>query len=89
MSRLSTTSFDVVVADVRMPGIGGVELFEQAERQHPELADRFIFVTGEPGSAPIAAFLEARRTPCMSKPIDLNDLAAAVERRGMSARAAS
>jgi len=34
---------------------------------------------------PIAAFFEAHGTPCMAKPIDLNDLAAAVEQRGMSA----
>jgi DNA-binding NtrC family response regulator len=37
LAKLSTTAVDVMLTDIRMPGINGVDLFRKAREQHPEL----------------------------------------------------
>lgn len=48
---LERQDVDVVITDVRMPGGSGIDLYRWIERERPELADRVMFVTGDPGSA--------------------------------------
>ena len=43
--------FDVVLSDVMMPQMTGPELFEHCCERHPELAQRFVFASGDPESA--------------------------------------
>ncbi len=73
-SRLRETSYDCVVADVHMPGMSGPELYRLAQQTVPELAGRFIFVTGDTMSPETSAFLSSTGTPHLMKPIDGGDL---------------
>src|SRR5258708_6956392 len=41
---LRSQHFDVVISDLRMPGIGGMELLAEARRHHPHVA--FLIITG-------------------------------------------
>jgi CheY-like chemotaxis protein len=43
--------FDAVLSDVMMPGMSGPELFERCCEQYSDLARRFVFASGDPGSA--------------------------------------
>jgi signal transduction histidine kinase/ActR/RegA family two-component response regulator len=79
LTLLTEQQFDVIVADVRMPEIDGLELFNKAMDDIPGMINRFVFVTGEPLSDQVATFLAAHDTPCLSKPIDISALASAVE----------
>ncbi len=45
--RLCAKSYDVVVCDQRMPGVNGQSLYRMVESVNPDLALRFIFVTGD------------------------------------------
>jgi CheY-like chemotaxis protein len=38
--------FDVILCDVMMPELSGVDLYGRATSERPELADRFVFITG-------------------------------------------
>src|SRR4051812_48434136 len=38
---------DAVVTDVRMPGLDGVELYRRAVARRPDLAGKFVFITGD------------------------------------------
>jgi len=71
IAKMETSSYDVAILDVKMPGIGGIELERQLKKMVPEM--KFIFLTGhgsktdfETGSAQVARYL--------AKPIQIDEL---------------
>jgi two-component system OmpR family response regulator len=44
LARLDTESWDVVLVDVKMPGMGGLELLRQVKDRHPEV--QVVLITG-------------------------------------------
>ena len=62
--------FDVIVCDLMMPGLSGPELFRRATDLRPNLASRFLFMTGGAFADGILAFLETWRLPVLEKPFD-------------------
>jgi DNA-binding NtrC family response regulator len=69
---------DVVIADLNMPGLNGVTLYRLAAERRPSLADRFIFLTGDPITARDA--LRDADVVVLAKPITLPQLVATVEK---------
>jgi CheY-like chemotaxis protein len=63
--------FDAVACDLRMSGLDGPALFEILRREHPELAARTLFITGDLMSASSRGFLESAGQPVLEKPFDL------------------
>jgi two-component system NtrC family sensor kinase len=70
--------FDVVVCDLRMGGLDGPAFYEVLRREHPWLATRTLFITGDLVSATSRAFLDAAGQPVLAKPFDLERLEASV-----------
>jgi two-component system cell cycle response regulator CpdR len=72
-SALEQQSFDLLLADVVMPGLDGVELAKRAARVAPGL--KIVFITG---FAAVALNRDTgpdgRRNPGLSKPFHLNRL---------------
>ena len=74
LARLRDGPFDVILADLRMPRMGGVELYARLEQAHPEAAARVLFLSGdisqlaEPGNTPVA------RERVLVKPVELSEL---------------
>lgn len=60
--KVKASQYDVVVCDVMMPELRGDEFYLQATDSHPELADRFIFITGYAADPKVNVFLT--RTGC-------------------------
>ena len=71
----------VVLCDLMMPELNGVELYEQACAARPELRDRFVFVTGGAFTEETSAFLAQTRTPVVGKPFNADELRAAIASR--------
>lgn len=70
--------FDVVIADVSMPGTGGQGLLEQLrEREHPA-AERVILMSGE-GCGRTAPGARDENVPLLQKPFELAEVAQVVE----------
>ncbi len=67
--------FDLVLCDLMMPGLTGMDVFAETERRWPNLADRFVFISGGGVSERSRLFLERHATRVLHKPIDGRKLA--------------
>lgn len=73
-------SYDLVICDLKMPGLDGPSLYrELLQRQHPA-RDRILFITGDTLSRRTLEFLERYKAPFLSKPFLADELRAAVQR---------
>jgi DNA-binding NtrC family response regulator len=79
-------AFDVVLCDLQMPEVSGMELFAAVRERFPSLADRFVFVTGGAFSSDARKFLEDSVAVVIQKPFRLDDMLSLIDR---TARAAS
>ncbi len=77
--RLCIKSYDAIICDQRMPGVNGQSLFRMVEALDPELAKRFIFVTGDVLNEHTREFFAQTGTKYVQKPFRLDDLLQAVE----------
>ncbi len=68
---LQRQEFDLIVVDVKMPGMDGKALYEKIRAEKPELASRFVFITGAVMDADVQAFLAASGCPYLSKPFNI------------------
>jgi len=66
--------FDVIITDLRMPRLGGRELFERLHREAPALVSRLVFSTGDAIRGDTLVFLEEQGRPCLHKPFSLAEL---------------
>ena len=73
---LSERNFDVIISDVRMPGMSGREFLEELRRDRPELVARLVFSSGDALAADTAALIQDAARPTVTKPFDF----AALER---------
>jgi len=70
--------FDVILCDLMMPEVSGVDLHTELLRIVPEQANRMIFLTGGAFTRGSQQFLESTTNRWFEKPCDLNELRAAV-----------
>ncbi|MGI6207166.1 MAG: ATP-binding protein [Anaerolineae bacterium] len=78
LERLKSGPYDVVISDIRMPGMSGIALWEQLRTDYPEQASRVIFVTGDTASADTSEFLRGAGQPVLPKPFGADELAKAM-----------
>ena len=75
---LAESRFDVVVVDVRMPGMNGVQLARLIRHKHPQVA--VVLITGHGSMGDAAACREFGASEVLAKPVDLQDLVLAMQR---------
>jgi PAS domain S-box-containing protein len=78
LQALGREAFDVIVSDVRMPGINGREFLERLRQDHPAMVRRLIFSTGDTFAPDTAALLLEAGVPSLVKPFDFEKLATLV-----------
>jgi CheY-like chemotaxis protein len=74
LRRLRKMTVDAIVSDLRMPDTDGPALWRAVAQEHPELARRMLFVTGDTLSAAAQSFLGAAGCAHMDKPFSKKDL---------------
>jgi len=67
---LEQRDFDVIISDVRMPGMSGREFLERLRRDRPELLARLVFSTGDAFTSETATLLKESGVPTVAKPFD-------------------
>jgi CheY-like chemotaxis protein len=60
--------FDLVICDLMMPDMTGMDLYERLETVRPQVAERFVFMTGGACTDRARAFLDRIRNPVLDKP---------------------
>ncbi|HXX70547.1 MAG TPA: response regulator [Polyangiaceae bacterium] len=74
-------SYDVILCDVMMPDLNGVELRNRIEELAPEQAARVVFVTGGLLLPHVRSMLDDVPNTVLEKPIDIEGLRELIRRR--------
>ncbi len=74
-------SFDVILCDVMMPDMNGVELRNRIEAVAPDQAARIVFITGGIVRTDVRALLERVPNAWLEKPLDIDGLRELIRRR--------
>lgn len=72
-------TFDVVLCDLMMPLMSGMDFYEQLGRHATDLRDRVIFLTGGAFTPRSEQFLRDVKNPCLTKPFARGAVAEAVD----------
>ena len=71
---INTRSYDLCLIDSRTPVMSGKELYTWMREQHPFLAQRVVFTTGDIVSGDTPGFLEKSVMPFLPKPFTPHEL---------------
>jgi PAS domain S-box-containing protein len=71
LERIAARSYDLILSDMRMPGMDGREFFETVKKRNPALAHRIVFVTGDTVSPDTQAFFNDTGNRWLSKPFSI------------------
>jgi len=74
LARAAGQSFDLVICDMKMPGLDGQHFYKSLERSGSPLRKRFLFVTGDTMAAHTREFLESNHLPHVAKPFRVEEL---------------
>lgn len=83
LERLGSSSYDLVITDLKMPDLDGIGFYRQAVGIRPELARRFILVTAAQFAEEARAFAGPEEIPVLFKPFDLEEFDRTVRRIGL------
>ncbi|MGH9790458.1 MAG: response regulator, partial [Candidatus Acidiferrales bacterium] len=84
LAKIAPGRYQLVLSDVHMPGLGGMEFYERAIQSDPELKKRFVFISGYADSSAVKRFLLETQCPGIRKPIRLDEFRAVVAHIGES-----
>ena len=78
--RLTRDSrYDLVITDLRMPGLEGPALYEALRQQYLDDPPRVIFMSANTGLEEYARFLADTGEPALEKPFNLADMRQVVQ----------
>jgi len=80
LGMIKNKRYSLILCDIKLPGLSGVELYEQIGKVVPSLQERVIFITGDVTSADTGEFLKRTKAPYVNKPFDIAKLKEEVER---------
>lgn len=72
--HLTERRWELIISDLRMPVMDGMELYHTAIKNHPWLTKRFMFITGDTYDYQIKEFLETTGVAFLRKPFRIKDL---------------
>ena len=72
--------FDVIISDLMMPEMSGIDLYDELVRRQPEAAQRMVFISGGAFTIGASAFLDRVANERLEKPFDTAKVRALVDR---------
>ena len=74
LAHLEGGRYDLIVSDLKMPRMDGIELFGLLRQTYPEMTGRILFVTGDVIGTDAERFLADSGCRWLAKPFRLNEL---------------
>ncbi len=65
-------SYDMVLSDVRMPGLNGIQLHERLKAERPDILPKLVFSTGDVAGKETIEFVRDIGCPVIQKPFHLS-----------------
>ncbi len=80
LKMVKSKRYRLILLDIKMPGISGVELYKKFQKIAPSLTKRVVFITGDVMGKRTIAFLDKTKTPYLMKPFDARELKTHINR---------
>lgn len=77
--KVKVHEYDVVICDLMMPRLRGDQFYLKAKELRPDIADRFIFITGFAAEEDVHAFLGQGAMKHLVKPFPIDELISSVK----------
>jgi signal transduction histidine kinase/ActR/RegA family two-component response regulator len=79
MQKLGASRYDLVMLDVRLPDIGGPDVWQWLLTHDSTLASRVVFMTGDTMSVATQGFITDTGRPVLTKPLTIDRVRAVVD----------
>jgi len=73
LERMAVQYFDLILSDMQMPLMDGMEFYRQASKRDPGLGERILFLTANPSAENLSFFTE-NNLRFFIKPVSIRDL---------------
>ncbi|GMR05136.1 MAG: hypothetical protein BMS9Abin23_1076 [Thermodesulfobacteriota bacterium] len=80
LEALKKKDYNLVITDLKMPGVNGIELYREIEKKYPALKKRVIMLTGDVFSEDAKRFLAEKKCPVLLKPFEPRELVDAINK---------
>ena len=70
LQRIGSEDYNVILLDVKLPGMNGIDLYKHTQKTAKSLARRVVFITGDVMATDTMAFLSKTSAPYITKPFD-------------------
>ncbi len=80
LKRLQSEHYDLILLDIKLPGMNGIELYRRVEAIEPTLCQSIAFITGDVMEPSTRDFLEQTGASHIAKPFNIGHLRKEVNR---------
>lgn len=74
LAEMGEDGLDLLISDIKMPGLGGPALYKHLKRDFPRLVERMVIVTGDMMNPSTRGFLRETGLPYLTKPFGIDEL---------------
>jgi len=74
LEMIKNKRYSLILCDIKLPGLSGVEIYDEIGKVVPSLQKRVMFITGDVTSADTGEFLKRTKAPYVTKPFDIAKL---------------
>ncbi len=74
LEKIKTTRYSLILLDIKMPGMSGIQLYEHLQRTAQSLAKKVVFITGDVMGEDTWRFFRKTKAPYLMKPFSEEQL---------------